>query len=140
MNIDDFLIEEYKSRTQEIQDLMREARQLELYAGGAVAALYSWFATAELSNEWAWYLPLIVPVLGLIRSWAFYERVRQIAEYVQKVESHILTDANTPQGWENWYTKIRKHSLTPSGVLFWMILIAVCLIFPLLFTRDASFI
>jgi hypothetical protein len=133
MSIDTFLIEEYKSRTQEIQDLMKEARQLELYSAGAVAALYSWFATAELSNNLAWYLPLIIPVLGLIRSWALYERVRQIAEYVLEIESFFLREAENPQGWEHWYARVRKHGLTPSGILFWVLLVAVCLIFPLLY-------
>lgn len=133
MGIENFLIEEYKSRSQEIQDLMKEARQLEFYSGGAVAAIYSWFATAELSNKWAWYLPLIIPVLGLIRSWAFYKRVRQISEYVIEVESYILKDADSPLGWEHWYARVRKHGLTPSGILFWLLLIAVCLIFPFLY-------
>lgn len=135
-NVDDFLIEEYKSRTQEIQDLMREARQLELYSAGAVAAVYAWFATVKLANTWAWFLPLIVPVLGLIRSWAFYERIRQIAAYVRKIESHILTEENQPPGWESWYTGIREHGLTPSGFLFWIVLVMVCLCFPFLFSAG----
>jgi len=135
---DNFIIEEYKIRSQEIQSLMTEARQLELYCGAAVAAIYSWFATVDLSNTWAWYLPAIIPMLGLIRSWAIYERVRQISSYVKIVESHILTSENQPKGWENWYSTIRKHSLTPSGLLFWGLLLIICLIFPFLYKSGIT--
>ena len=133
MSNEDFLLEEYKSRTQEIQGLMKEARQLELYSGAAVAALYSWFATTQLTNTFAWYLPLIIPVLGLIRSWAFYARVKQIAEYVKKIEVHIFSNENQLKGWENWYAEIDKHNITPTGILFWLVLICVCIVFPFLY-------
>jgi len=136
MNKGEFLIEEYKSRVQEMQDLMAEARKLELYCAGALGGIYSWFAAANLANTLTWYVPLLIPLLGLIRSWAFYERVRQISEYVREIESHILSGEEDPQGWENWYAKIRVHGLTPSGLLFWGVLILVCLTLPSVLAPD----
>jgi len=134
MDASDFLIEEYKSRVHEMRELMAEARKLELYCAGAVAAIYSWFAAVNLENTVAWYIPLLVPVLGLIRSWAFYVRVRQISEYIRDIESHFLSKVEQPQGWENDYAKIRAHGLTPSGLLFWAVLVLVCLVVPYVLT------
>lgn len=132
--MNEFQLEQYKSLTQEIKDLLKEARQLELYCGGAVAALYSWYATVGLTSDIGWYLPLLIPILGVIRSWAFHERARQIAGYLMKIEATELGANGNLVGWESHYSKIRSHGITPSGLLFWLLLTAVCLLFPFVYT------
>jgi len=131
--MNEFQIEEYKSLTQEVRDLLREARQLELYCAGAVAALYSWFFTVNLSNYGGWYLPLLIPVLGIIRSWAFHERIRLISSYLVRIEASVLPSEGELGGWESYYAKIRTHGITPSGLMFWFLLTLVCSIFPFVF-------
>ncbi len=131
--MNEFIIEEYKSLIAEIQTLMVEARQLELYCAGAVAAMYSWFLTSNVSVALAWFLPVVIPILGLLRSWALYERVRQMSAYVRKTESYCLSNEICIEGWENSYQKIREHGLTPTGILFWAFLLLLCLIVPFLF-------
>lgn len=129
--MNDFQIEEYKSLTQEVRDLLKETRQLELYCAGAVAALFSWYATANFTNTVGWYLPLLIPVLGVIRSWSFHERIRQISSYLIKIEASLLQSENKELvGWESYYAKIRTHGITPSGIVFWLLLTLVCLVFP----------
>ena len=123
-------LEEYKLLTQEIKDLLKEARQLELYCGGAVAALYSWYITVNLTSGIGWFLPLLIPVLGIIRSWAFHDRAQQISKFLMKIEASVLGNNEMQGGWEIYYAKIRSHGITPSGLLFWIILTLVCLIFP----------
>ena len=133
--MNEFQIEEYKSLTQEVRDLLKEARQLELYSAGAVAALFSWYATVSFASAAGWYLPLLIPVLGIIRSWAFHERIRQISIYLIKVEASLLQSENEElEGWENYYAKIRTHGVTPSGIVFWLLLTLVCLVFPSVYT------
>jgi hypothetical protein len=131
--MNEFVIEEYRALVTEAQKLMAEARQLELYCAGAVAAICSWFLTSNVPLQTAWLLPIAIPVLGLLRSWALYERVKQISLYVRETESFFLS--NTPQieGWENSYAKIREHGLTPTALLFWILLILLCLALPFLF-------
>lgn len=126
----EFVIEEYRSLTAEMQKLMAEARQLELYCAGAVAAIYSWFITSNVSAELAWFFPVVIPVLGLLRSWALYERVKQISGYIRKTESFFLSNEDGVDGWENSYAKIREHGITPTGILFWAVLVLSCLIIP----------
>ena len=87
-------LEEYKLLTQEIKDLLKEARQLELYCGGAVAALYSWYVTVNLTSGIGWFLPLLIPVLGIIRSWAFHDRAQQISKFLKSKMSKDLTQLN----------------------------------------------
>jgi len=41
MDTDSFQLEEYKALTQEMQNLMKEARQLELYSASGVAAIFA---------------------------------------------------------------------------------------------------
>ena len=123
-------LEEYKLLTQEIKDLLKEARQLELYCGGAVAAIFSWYVTVNLTSGPGWFLPLLIPLLGIIRSWAFHERAQQISKFLMKIEASVLGNKEMLGGWEIYYAKIRSHGITPSGLLFWIILTLVCLIFP----------
>ena len=133
--MNEFNLAEYKSLTQDVRDLLKEARQLELYCGGAVAALYSWYATVELTIGIGWFLPLLIPVLGIIRSWSFHERVGQISNYLMKIEVSMLDEKEKLEGWENHYSKIRTHGITPSGLLFWLLLILICLVFPFIYTN-----
>ena len=126
----DFVIEEYRTLVAEMQKLMAEARQLELYCAGAVAAIYSWFFTSKVSIELAWFFPIIIPLLGLLRSWALYERVKQISKYIRETELFFLSNEERINGWENNYKKIREHGLTPTGILFWAVLVLSCLIIP----------
>ena len=132
----EFVIEEYTSLIAEIQKLMAEARQLELYCAGAVAAIYAWFLSSNVSIEVAWFLPIMIPVLGLLRSWALYQRVKQISDYIRKTESVYLSNNSDIEGWETHYKKIREHGLTPTGILFWGILVLLCLIAPYIFGVD----
>ncbi len=134
----EFVIEEYRTLIAEMQKLMAEARQLELYCAGAVTAIYSWFLTSKVSMEIAWFLPIIIPVLGLLRSWALYERVKQISDYIRKAESVYLSNNSDIEGWENNYKKIREHGLTPTGILFWGLLVLLCLIAPFIFRVDQT--
>jgi len=131
--MNEFIIEEYKSLVAEMQTLMVEARQVELYCAGAVAAMYSWFLTSNVAVALAWFLPIVIPVLGLLRSWALYERVKQISGYVCKTESYCLSNDISIEGWENSYQKIREHGLTPTGILFWTLLLLLCVIAPFIF-------
>ena len=134
--MNEFIIEEYRSLVVEMQKLMTEARQLELYCAGAVAAIYSWFLTSKVSIEIAWFLPIVIPVLGLLRSWALYQRVKQISVYIRKIETYCLANDSGIEGWENSYKEIRKHGLTPTGILFWAVLIMLCIVAPYLFRGD----
>ncbi len=43
----EFQLEEYKLLSLEIKGLLKEARQLEIYCGGAVVAIYSWYVTEK---------------------------------------------------------------------------------------------
>lgn len=122
-------LEEYKLLTQEIQDLLKEGRQLEFYCGGAVAVLYSWYVTANLASDLGWFLPLLIPVLGIIRSWALHERARQISEYLMKIKASVVENKELLGGGEIYYAKISSHGITPSGLVFWSLLTLVCLIF-----------
>ena len=126
-------LEEYKLLTQEIKDLLKEVRQLELYCGGAVAVLFSWYVTVNFTSDLGWFLPLLIPVLGIIRSWAFHERARQISIYLMKIEASVLGNKEMLGGWEIYYAKISSHGITPSGILFWLLLTLVCLIFPFIY-------
>jgi hypothetical protein len=138
MKMNEIRLEEYKLLTQEIRDLLKEARQLELYCGGAVAALYSWYVTVNLTSDFGWFLPLLIPVLGIMRSWAIHGRARQMSKYLMKIEASVLGNKEMLGSWEIYYAKISSHGITPSGILFWLFLTLVCLIFPFIYESSGT--
>lgn len=127
------MLEEYKSLIEEIKSLAVETRQLELYCAGAVFAIYSWFFTSNMTIKFAWLFPVLIPLLGLIRSWAFYRRIRQISDYIKLIESQYFADLPEISGWESHYGAIRTHGLTPTAIIYWLILILVCCAMPFIF-------
>lgn len=133
-----FYMEEYKSLKGEIDSLVKETRQLELYAIAAIAGFYAWLINAKIPQSLAWYVPTVLVVIAVFRYWALFLRLNELARYLiyRERQSKI-------KGWETYLNR-RLHlrrarfgiplksgsKLYNSGVLFWVLLAALTCIAP----------
>ena len=72
-------IEEFKDRRAAISDLIKENINLERYVLIGIVAYYAWLLThcipRGIAYGIAWFIPVLVPVLGVWRRWENIERV-----------------------------------------------------------------
>jgi hypothetical protein len=145
-------IEEFKDRRAAISDLIKENINLERYVLIGIVAYYAWLLThcipRGIAYGIAWFIPVLVPVLGIWRRWENIERVWHSAYYTREIE-HQLDNRGQPigphSGWEHFlWREIRGVTAPPqtltnwrrvfqierstSGFIFWIILLAFALI------------
>ena len=114
MDLEQFFLEEYKSLREEVYALVAETRRLEILSLGGVAAMYAWFVTAQVSSGPAWYAPLLLPLLGALRSYALFNRIGEIAAYL-----HGREKAMEWSGWETHFAARAKSRLSFTAFFFW---------------------
>jgi hypothetical protein len=144
-----FRVEEFKSLRGEIDSLVKETRNLEIYVAGALVAYYVWLITHCLNEipipipllqikggyGLQWLIPMALPILGAWRSWANIGRIMDIAAYITKVEErfdHICLPLGPEKGWEHFLEKRRNKTWARRGshVAVWLLLLAITIIVP----------
>lgn len=119
-------IEQYRSLRVEIEQTIKDIRDLELYAVAGIVVYYSWLFTHSIpsitvarafdrpiqSTSIAWFIPVIVPMLGMWRVWSNVRQLLIAAEYVAKLESEFAAvglPIGPSKGWENYLQRIRSR-------------------------------
>ena len=98
-------IEEYKDRRAEIDTLLKDTKNIELYALIGVAAYYAWLLTHCVSPSLPWLIPIVIPILG---AWRSFENVMQVlknAKYLRDLEKEIFVFQL--KGWERYLAATR---------------------------------
>jgi hypothetical protein len=133
----EFLQEEYKLLRHELEGHVEETLRLERYAVIGVAAVFAWLL-AELEQEitpWAWYVPVILPLIGGVRSLLLYRHVGLIARYLSRLEVEIYADRNRGRdeerilGWERFLTPRRRKYRGALATIIWIALIGLTVFF-----------
>ncbi|NQW11099.1 MAG: hypothetical protein HQ481_14625 [Alphaproteobacteria bacterium] len=104
-----FYMEEYRSLRSEIEYRMKAAERIEYASGVAIFMIYAWFSQREIPYIF-WWIPVAVPLLGIVRQIGLLIRTMQIADYVRQIEAKICTES--PSGWEHF---LREKRLSPTG-------------------------
>jgi len=125
MKIDELCIEEYKSLRIEIYSLIEETRRLEILALGGVAATYAWFVTSKVLPGAAWYAPALLPLLGALRSYALFQRIGEIASYLQNLEKTLNWS-----GWESHFASKARSRISFTSIVYWLVLLGCALLAP----------
>jgi hypothetical protein len=117
----EFTIHEFDALRREIDGYFVEMRKLEVYAVLAIGVFYSFLIQLERPQQGAgqydlpvltWALPIIFPLLAVIRASAFDRQIKLIAEYLNKVEARY---GRTPLGWEHFMEAARENKRTTLG-------------------------
>jgi hypothetical protein len=128
----DLTKEEFLALRREVEAQVAETRRIELAAIGGVAAIYAWLATHSPIygiEEWAWLLPILLPLFGGFRSRAIGYRIDDIREYLQKIEKEIPKDRNLVGGWETFLAQpSRRKYIAKSAWAYWIILLVICFV------------
>jgi hypothetical protein len=99
-----------------------ESRSLERAVVVAVGVSWAWlFHERHDIPRFAWFMPTLFAVLGLIRAYGIHRFFEDVRVYMRTLESAFSAPGD-PGGWEGsgrW-----RHWMRPSNVAFWGILIA----------------
>jgi hypothetical protein len=107
-----FRIEEYKALRAEILYQIGEVDKIKLWVAAGMGAYYAVVLAKLLSvsndqvtfrgSTWYWLPPVIFPVLGFIRVYAYEQQLTLFSNYIQEIEKL----APSLPGWEHYY---RQH-------------------------------
>lgn len=131
----EFHYKEYESLKKEIADQVEHSRKLEIYAVGGIATFYAWFIHAQPTTSVILAIPMMLAILGALRSYATLTRIYEIAEYIRVAEKVLALRDNGLVGWETYritssVTKdqVQTKSSSPflsSAAVFWFLLIGI---------------
>jgi len=114
---------QYDALRQEITTQLTQIHGLELAALGAVGGIWTWlFANAEV-NRLAWFVPVVLVVLGAAKVSALFLSVRIVGRYIAAREASLFTQAGR---WET-YRQRKSARLVVFGVIFWALLFVATL-------------
>jgi hypothetical protein len=141
VNTNSWHLEQYKMLRTEIMSHVEETRKLEIYAIGAISAIYSWFITKPTLPTRAWLIALLIPLLGGLRSYTLYKRIGLLTEYLREIESCVFTGNNKLVGWENYFqskslTSYKKQGISFSSIIFWLTLLAITIAAPAILVNQ----
>jgi len=120
--------EEFKDRRAEIDVLLKDTKNFEIYALIGVFAYYAWlfvhcipFPQGTIARLFPWIIPIFMPMIG---SWRSFENIRQvlnIAIYIGRIEDGFAKNSlpiGPDKGWENYlYRKRHSSSKKPDLIL-----------------------
>jgi hypothetical protein len=119
-----FYMKEYDALRKEVDAMFADARALERYGLVAVAGVWGWLVQQSSHPEvkrawWAWWVPVVVAALCLIRSCFIGRHFRLLSLYIKSLEYTFLGD-QTPKGWET--SSPGKDRFGHTATLFWSLL------------------
>jgi len=93
--------EEFKDRRAEIDVLIKDTKNLEIYALIGVVVYYAWLFThcipfpqdKMITRFFPWVIPIFIPTLGLWRSYENILQVLNIAIYIRKIEDEFARNS-----------------------------------------------
>src|SRR5581483_3126962 len=108
----EYNLKEFDALRSEIDDGISEARAFERYAVIASGALWAWLTTRPTAPLLLWCLPLLLALVGWLRTWGLYKHLGRIGSYIREIEGNNLKGWEGPAGWEKWLDGdrgVRRH-------------------------------
>ena len=130
-----FHLEEYKSLKTEIEYRVKGTDRIEYVLVAAMIATYAWLVSngSDLkNNQWIWWVPVAIPIIGALRQAALLRRIVHLSEYIRTLEQ-VLCSKNPPTGWETFLLGKRRKELSArlisiTGFVLWGALVMFSLI------------
>lgn len=130
-----FHMEQYKLVRQELSERQKERQVMELYALGAIGAIYAWFgsqASGSPLSQYAAAALVSIPVLVCINALNTRAGIMRLASYCRLIEEK-MGGSDLP-GWETFRSSIRgktllKYPTSTITVSIWIVVFAISLVF-----------
>lgn len=90
--LDAFVLEEYRSLCGQLDDQIRETRDLERYALIGIGLIFAWLASLEKPPPLvvpAWLFPPVLAIMGWVRAKSSMQRIDQVAGYLRRIEARV---------------------------------------------------
>lgn len=121
--------EEYASLRREIEMCLAEFSDLERNCVLASAAAYAWVSSSAAIQAYvtyvAWFIPIVIPVYGLSRTYAVGKHLKRIGGYIRLVEQG---EAFRGSGWETYLERERNSTGADASnkirTTFWSLFLA----------------
>src|SRR5664280_2732559 len=106
----DFYKSQYEGLRREVELNLTQARSVERYAAIAAGVVWAWLATngTPAGYGWCWFIPVVFPILGALRSYAIHGHYGLIGSYLRLLEKHVC-DPNLP-GWETFLKNPQEYA------------------------------
>lgn len=114
--------EEYAALRREIELTLEEFSRLRRYALFGTAGAFAWIATQGIPpSNFAvvvWWVPTIIPVMGLLMMLTKSARLDDIGAYLAQVETECISDTAKARGWENFRRRDMADDATRNGKIW----------------------
>ncbi len=87
--------------------------------------MFTWLLTNNPENRGLFFLPILLPIFGLYRSFTLRRSILLIIDYIMKLELLIYKDIEEIEGYENFRNNSNKSGVTKSSIIFWFTIIVV---------------
>jgi hypothetical protein len=123
--------EQLKSIWSEMSVVLREIWATEKYAVAATGGIWAFLFKDQQQSSWlAWWIPVLVVAICIVRSWALLWRISQMQDYVFRAEESATKISHTDSpfhgliGWEHFVTRPGlKPVVRSSSVTIWVVLV-----------------
>jgi hypothetical protein len=132
--ISQYKVKEYEYLRKDHSESIQETRSIERNAVISTAAIWTWLLTTPQANTYKSFvvaIPLIICILGALRSVGLVIRIERIASYTRKVETQNSDDSFS---WESSLARMHWF-LTGTAVVFWAIMLTLNLAATWLYFR-----
>lgn len=103
-----FHLKEHGSLRSEIEYRIKTAERNEYVVAAALVGIYAWLYQQGVPHgSLLWWLPAGLPFLGIIRQAGLLFRIKQIGDYIYKLESAFCGARGG--GWEHFLSNKRRH-------------------------------
>ena len=128
----DFHMQEHSLLRNRVEEQIKAIHDLERYSVGGIVLVFAWLSTshAQLGDaQYVWFLPPVFCGLAWYRAGALGKKLGRLAEYIQILEAHLLSESTRVVGWETFMAKERPTGEKASRKIFWACLFVLTLVF-----------
>jgi hypothetical protein len=121
----DFYLKEYECLRKEIDMVLKDHRALERNIVVVVGVIWAWLLDEHHAHNmyippWAWFIPCLFVVLGIMRATGNATFFTVTNEYIHRVEDVFSSDGD-PGGWDHF--SLGRTWIRKSTIAFWSLLL-----------------
>ena len=128
----EYLFKEFESLKREIEQGVASIRSSERFAVSVAALVWTWTLSNKSSqyNAIVIWVPLVFSGLLGIQVFADFRHINRISRYLSQIENSVTLPE--PFGWEKWLAKNNDWLTVFTHCIYWILLLLVSLLLPLL--------
>ena len=128
----EFPMQEHSLLRNRVEEQIKAIHDLERYSVGGIVLIFAWLSTSheQLGDaQYVWFLPPVFCGLAWYRAGALGKKLGRLAEYIQMLEAHLLSESTPVSGWETFMAREGPTGEKKSRTIFWTCLFVLTLAF-----------